>query len=275
MRMLRTLTSTAAILGTLGILASPAGAADLYFAGRAGFSNGTASGNGTNMLVGPSLKGDDGDSSPVYGGALGVAVPLSDVIPWSLRIPSFDVPYWPGRAMHVSGSEDFRFPGWSTLIEAEAMTGREFRFSTPGASPLTPYNSEVKATSFLANVRLDVPIRAPMTALFGRLPMLDPLTLYGGGGVGMGLTDLKTTDTVNAGSDQSFAFAYQFMAGVGYAISDQMHLSLGWRYYDLGKLKTNLDQGPNPGSFSADISANEFTTSLRFHFYHVPFFGRD
>lgn len=275
MLIVRTLTCTAVMLGTLGFLASAAGAADLYLAGRAGFSMASADGSGTNALAGPSLSGSDDDATPVYGGALGVAVPLSDVVPWSLRIPSFDIPYWPGRAIHVSGSEDFRFPGWRTLIEAEALTGREFRFSTPGASALTPYNSDVSSTSFLGNVRLDVPIQAPMTALFGRLPMLEPLTLYGGGGVGVGWNELDTSDTVNSGSDESFDLAYQFMAGVGYALSDTTHLSVGWRFYDLGSVKADLDQGPNIGSFKADISAHEFTTSLRFHFYHVPFFGRE
>ncbi|MGH0030110.1 MAG: outer membrane protein [Myxococcota bacterium] len=263
------------VLTTVGLLSGSAGAADLYGSIRAGFSSANAEGSGTNALVGPSVSGDDDDASPVYGGALGVAVPLSDVVPWSLRIPSFDIPYWPGRSIHVSGTEDFRFPGWRTLIEAEALTGRDFRFSTPGSSSLTPYNSDVTSTSLMGNVRLDVPVQAPMTALFGRLPMLEPLTLYAGGGAGMGWNEIETSDTVNSGSDESFDLAYQFMAGVGYALSDTTHLSIGWRFYDLGEVETDLDGGPNPGNFSADVSAHEFTTSLRFHFYHVPFFGRE
>ena len=271
----RFLTCVVVVLTAFGLHATLASAADLFVAGRAGFSNATGEGEGTNALVGPSLTGDDDDASPVYGGSLGVAVPLSDVVPWSMRIPAFDIPYWPGRSIHVSGSEDFRFPGWRTLIEAEAMTGREFRFSTPGSSALTPYNSEVTSTSFIGNVRLDVPIQAPMTALFGRLPMLEPLTLYGGGGVGVGWNEIEVSDTVNSGSDDAFDLAYQFTAGIGYALSDQTHLSVGWRFYDLGKVETDLDQGPNQGAFSADVSAHEFTTSLRFHFYHIPFFGRE
>jgi opacity protein-like surface antigen len=272
-RILPFLPITAVLLAAVS-LAGTAGAADLYIATGAGFSMADAEGDGSNELV-SGVSGDDDDSSPVYGGALGVAVPLSDVFPWSLRIPSFDVPYWPGRAIHFTGSEDFRFPGWSTLIELEGMTGREYRFSTPGVSPLTPHNSDVDSTSFMGNVRLDFPIQAPMTALFGRLPMLEPLTLYGGGGVGIGWNEIETTDTVNSGSDESFDFAYQGMAGVGYALSDTTHLSLGWRYYHLGKVKTRLDEGPNPGVYSADIAAHEYSASLRFHFYHVPFFGME
>lgn len=275
MRSTRILSSILATLAMVGLHASMAGAADVYFSGQAGFSNATGEGSGANALAGPSLVGEDDDASPVYGGALGLAVPLSDVVPWSIRIPAFDVPFWPGRSVHFAGSEDFRFPGWRTLIEAEALTGREFRFSTPGTSPLTPYNSQVESTSLMGNVRLDIPIQAPMTALFGRLPMLEPLTIYGGGGAGMGWNKLDTSDTVNSGSEESFDLAYQFMAGVGYALSDTTHISIGWRFYDLGEIEADLDQGPNQGSFSADISAHEFMTSLRFHFYHVPFFGRE
>ena len=272
MRTTRILPSIPALLGLLALCAPAAQAADLYFAAGAGFSIAQADGTGSNELV-SSVSGDDDDSSPVYGGAFGVAVPLSDVFPWSLRIPSFDVPYWPGRAVHFTGSEDFRFPGWRTLIEVEGMTGRDFRFSTPGVSPLTPHNSDVESTSFMGNVRLDIPIQAPLTALFGRLPMIEPLTLYGGGGVGLGWNKIDTSDTVNSGSDEAFDFAYQGMAGIGYALSDTTHLSVGWRYYDLGQVSTRLDEGPNPGIYRADIAAHEYGASLRFHFYHVPFFG--
>lgn len=272
MRTIGFLSRCVVILAALGHLAGPASAADLYLGLRTGYSLATAEASGFNDLVGPS-SGEDDNSSPLYGGSLGVAVPLSDVIPWSLRIPSFEIPYWPGRGIHVSGSEDFRFPGWRTLMEAEAITGRDYRFRTDGVSSNTPFSSDVTATSFMGNVRLDIPIQAPITALFGRLPMLEPLTIYGGGGVGMSWNDIDTSDTVNSGSDDQFSLAYQGMAGFGYAFSDTTHLSIGWRYLNLGSVKTDLDVGPNPGEFEADLAAHEITTSLRFHFYHVPFFG--
>ena len=134
MRSAHMLRQLAVILGTLGLSAGIANAADLYLGGAAGFSNATGDASGSNVLTGGTAAGDDDDASPLYGGSLGIAVPLSDVIPWALRIPSFDIPYWPGRSIHVTGSEAFRFPGWTTLIEAEAMTERKFDFDTPGAS---------------------------------------------------------------------------------------------------------------------------------------------
>lgn len=258
----------------LGVAAG-AHAADLYASGAAGFSYASGSGSARNDLIGAGASGDDEDASPLYGGALGIAVPLSDVIPWALRIPSFDVPYWPGRSLRVEGSESFRFPGWRTLIEAEAITGREYNFTSPGTSGLTPYQSEMTSTSFMGNVRLDVPIQTPLNALFGRLPMLEPVTLFGGGGVGVAWNEVAASDTVNRGTDDTFELAYQVTAGLGYALSDQVHLSFGWRYFDPGEVKVDVSQGPNLGSFTADFAAHEVTTSVRFHFYHVPFFGRE
>jgi len=276
MRSVHILRSLAVTLATIG-LATGVQAADLYFGGAAGFSNATADATGSDILSGGSFSGEDDDASPIYGGTLGIAVPLSDVIPWALRIPSFDIPIWPGKSLHVAGTESFRFPGWRTLIEAEAITGRKFDFSTPGLSPTTPYQGELNSTSFLGNVRLDVPIQAPLTALFGRLPMLEPVTVYFGGGVGMGWNDLAAADTggLNAGDDETFDLAYQYGAGVGYAMSDQLHLTLGWRYYNAGELEVDLNTAPTPGKYEIELGSHEFTTQLRFHFYHVPFFGRE
>jgi hypothetical protein len=265
------------ILATLAFSGSLAKAADLYFGGAAGFSNATGDATGSDSLTGFARSGEDDDATPIYGGSLGIAVPLSDVIPWALRIPSFDIPYWPGRSLHVKGSEAFRFPGWTTLIEGEAMAGRKFDFTTAGINPNAPYQGELTTTSFLGNLRLDIPIQAPLNALFGRLPMLEPVTLYGGGGVGVGWNELEAFDTgaFNSGSEESFDLAYQYGAGLGYAMSDQLHLTLGWRYFDAGEIDVTLDSNPNPGKYAVDVAAHEFTTQLRFHFYRIPFFGRE
>jgi hypothetical protein len=263
--------SAAGILAGLGILlgAGAAPAAELYVSGLAGFSSGAGEGSGSNDLIGESGSGEDTDASPMYGGAFGVAVPLSQAV------PTFDLPYWPGRSVRINGSESFRLPGWRTLFEAEGITGREFELSTPGHSTLTPYVTEARSTTFLGNVRLDVPIQAPLNLLFGRLPMLEPVTIYVGGGAGVGWNDISTSDTVNAGSDDSFKFAWQAGTGLGYAMSDTVHASFGYRYLDLGSAEVKFDAGPNEGKYDADLHAHEATVSLRFQFYHIPFFGRE
>ena len=255
--------------------ASGAGAAELYLGLGTGFSSGTGDGTGSLDLVAVAGSGEDSDASPFYGGVFGVAVPLSDVIPWSMQVPSFDVPYWPGRAVHFSGSDDFRFPGWRTQFEIEVMAGRDYDLEIPTNSPIAPFFAEVGSTTFMANARLDVPLHAPLNALFGRMPMLEPLTLYLGGGVGAGWNEVSAKGPANLGSETTWDFAYQIQSGFGYAVTDTTHLSLGYRYLDLGNLETELSGGPNQGTFDVDVTAHEAVLAVVFHFYHVPFFGRE
>jgi opacity protein-like surface antigen len=264
-------------LAALALLAALAGApavraADLYFSGGLGISAATGDIEGSNDL-GISSSGSDDDSSPVYGGAIGISFPLSELMPWRMRMPSFDVPYFPGRSLHFSGSEDFRFPGWRTQFEIEAQTGRDFELITEGPSPLTANIANVSSSSFMTNFRLDFPIQAPLHVFFGRLPFLEPVTLYGGAGIGASLNEIEATDTALGSDDDSgFTFAYQASTGVGYALTDQIHLSLGYRYYDLGELETSFGAGTT-GRLSADVVAHEFTSGLAVHFYRLPFLG--
>lgn len=276
MRNARTLVRGIAILLAIGLWGANALAAELYFAGRVGISYGEADATGR-IELGPDVvgSGSDDDASPVYGLALGTAVPLSDVIPWALRFPSFDIPYWPGRALHFEGDEEFRFPGWRTLFEVEALFGRDYDFATNSGTAVSPYHSEVTSSAFMANGRLDIPLRTPLTALFGRMPMLEPLTIYGGGGAGVGWNELKASGPQNLGNETSWDFAYQVMAGFGYAVTDAVHLSLGWRYLDLGNVELDSTCGGVRCTYDADVTAHEIMTSVRFEFYHVPFFGRE
>ena len=273
MRIARTPTPVL-VLGLLLVLGQAAAAADLFVSTKVGTSWGQGDGTGELDIVGIAGSGTDDDASPVYGGAFGIAVPLSDLMPYSMSLPSFDVPIWPGKALHFRGSEDFRFPGWRTVIEAETLWGRDFDFETASGSALNPFRTEVESASFLANFRLDVPIITPLTALFGRLPMFEPMTLYTGGGVGMSWNEITTKGPANFGSDDTFDFAYQYTAGFGYALTDQTHLSVGWRYFNLGELELDIND-INTGTYDIEVGAHEVTTSLRFHFYHVPFFGRE
>jgi hypothetical protein len=263
-----------AVLALLGATLAPPAvhAADLYLSGSLGMSMATGDVKSSNTLNIDS-SGSDDDSSPVYGGALGVSFPLSELLPWRMRIPSFDVPYFPGHSVHFSGSEDFRFPGWRTQFEIEAQTGRDYQLITDGPSPLTKNIADVKSSSFMTNFRLDLPIQAPLHIFFGRLPFLEPVTLYGGAGVGASLNEIEATDTaLGKDKDSGFTFAYQFKAGIGYALTDSIHLSLGYRYYDLGQLETGFGAG-NTAKVSADVVAHELTSSLTLHFYHLPFLG--
>lgn len=253
----------------------PAGAAELYLAGDIGISSIDAEGDGFNSVVDIANSGESSDSSPVYGVALGMAFPLDSAIPARLRIPDFEIPYWPGRALRFRGSEDVRLPDWDVRFEVEHLRGRDVELATPSFAALEPYRSDVGSWSVMGKLRLDVPVRTPLNAIVGRVPFLDPLTLYLGGGAGLGVTELDASTGIAFGSEETEEFAWQAIAGLGYRLNERVVWSVGWRFYDLGEVDTRLVDvtGTDRGRYGVDLHAHEFTTSLSFAFWRVPFLG--
>ena len=79
--------------------------------------------------------------------------------------------------------------------------------------------------------------------------------------------------TLISGDDSGMEFAYEIDAGLGYAMTEAVHWSVGWRFVDMGTASMDLvDTANQPrGDMDLDLSAHEFTTSLRFTFWRVPF----
>jgi opacity protein-like surface antigen len=252
--------------------AGPVQGSELYVSGELGVSQIAGEGEGTNDLVGVTNPGDSEDASPIWGGGLGAVFPLNAMMPWRMRLPSFGVPYWPGQEVRFHGGEDVRFPDWKTRFEIEYMRGRDAELTTPSFNPLDAYRSDVKTWTVMGKMRLDVPIRAPIDALFGRVPFLEPVTIYMGGGLGMAFTDLAVSTGLLAGDDDASKFAWQGIAGIGYQLNDRVTLSMGWRYHDLGHANTQLFDAASQmrGRYSIDLSAHEFTSSLSIWFWQLP-----
>jgi len=269
-----------ALGGALGLalaITTPAAAAELYLAGDVGIGSLSGDGLGTNDVVSTSNAGTSKDATPVYGGALGLAFPLDALAPWRFRLPGFSVPYWPGRALRFHDREEVGLPDWGMRFEVEHLRGRDVALDTVSFSPQEPYRSDVESWSVMGKLRLDVPVRAPIHAMFGRVPFLDPLTLYGGGGAGLGVTDLRVSTGLLHGSENAREFGWQALAGFGYALNDYVKWSIGWRYLDLGEVDTRLVDATHTdrGSYELEMEAHEFTTSLSFSFWRLPFLGDD
>ena len=239
--------------------AFPARGLELYVAGDLGISWYEGRGVGVNDVVAITNSGSSKDASPVYGGALGVQFPLDEALPWRTRLP-------------FSGGDEFRFPDWGVRVEAEYLRGRDAELTTPSFNPLDSYRVDAESWTLMGNLRLDVPIDAPVRATYGRVPFLEPLTIYVGGGAGLGNTELDVSTGVLAGSNDSQRFAWQALAGIGYDLNDHVKLSLGWRYLDLEKVKAQLiDQAAiNRGRYELDPEAHEFTASLSVRFWRLP-----
>ena len=102
------------------------------------------------------------------------------------------------------------------------------------------------------------------------------LTPYLGAGVGIAyniVDDVSFTDNpalVNQiHGERDIAFAWSLMAGVGYQLSHNTVLDLGYRYIDMGKATSERSDTAgfiNPRVNIDDLDAHEFKVGLRYHF---------
>ncbi len=229
------------------LAASSAPAADLYFSGDLVMSGVNADASGSTTFF--SISGSDEDSSPGYGGALGLGFALPEVLP---SVGSLETP-----------EVTLRF-------EVEGVLGRDWELRTDGG---TGFFTDANAWSVMTNAWLDVPVQKPLSYFFGRMPILDPLSIYGGGGIGLAGVEVDTTDNVSEGSTSENRFAWQAGAGVSYEFSEWATLSTGWRYLSLGEVETDLrfiGGGGALGSHDLDLSAHEIVSTLRFDFHSRP-----
>jgi opacity protein-like surface antigen len=245
--------AAAAVCWTTG----PARAADLYVAGDLGISWFGGEGTGTIDVVGTN-KGSNDDASPVFGAALGMVFPLNTMLPARMRFPGI--------------TEEKALPDWEVRTEVEYLTGRDAEIATPSFNALETYRVDAQSWTVMAKARLDVPLRTPVRAAFGRVPVLEPMSIYFGGGGGMAFSKVNVNTGVVTGKDDINRFAWQALAGFGYDITDRVKLSLGWRYLDLGSPHTRLvdSTGTDQGRYSIDLEAHEFTASLGVRFYQLP-----
>lgn len=229
-------------------------AGDLYLTGNLAISTGTGDSGGSTGLPTPFFQntGSDTDAAAAYGGALGLGVKLNEVIP-----KSWDVP----------------LPAWGLRFEFEGMTGRDYDLRTNGSAN-DSFFTEVDAWTFMPNLWLDIPLAPPIAWAFGRIPILEPLSLYTGAGLGLSTVDLSTTDNVSKGSKEQFLFGWQAGVGLAYELTERVTLAAGYRYVDLGKPDVTLKQegSEDPfGSYSLDLAAHEFNFGVRVNFWEIPY----
>lgn len=239
--------------------AGPARAADLYLAGDLGISWFGGEGTGTNDIVGVSNRGSGDDVTPVYGAALGTVFPLNAALPWRMRLPGF--------------AEEVQFPDWEMRTEIEHLRGRDAELATPSFNALDTYRVDANSWTVMGKLRLDVPLRTPVRAVLGRVPFFEPVSLYLGGGAGIGVSRMRVNTGVLTGKDNDRQnFAWQALAGLGYDLTERVKISFGWRYLDLGEAKTRLVDSTNTdrGRYKIDLEAHEFTVSLAVRFWQLP-----
>lgn len=231
-----------------GLHVQPAGAADLYLSGTLGGSGTVATASGKTDFF--EVSGEDSDSSPAYGGTLGLAFPIDEALPTI---------------------KQYEMPSWIVRTEIEFLTGRNWELRTDGANS-DDFFTEVDLWTLMPNFYLEVPVRSPIQWLFGRIPMLEPMSLYASGGVGAAVIDLNATDNVSEGTAHKTNFAWQAGAGITYQMTDITTFQLGYRYSDFGTVGADLKFGPGAkaGGYDLDLTSHEVIAGLRLNFYSAP-----
>jgi hypothetical protein len=226
----------------------------VYVAPGLGISAATVETDGQFSLTPVSkASGSDDDSSPLLDLAIGLEVPMDELVPreW-LR--------------------DVRLPDWPVRVEIEGAGLREYELRTNAGGD--DFFTEFKAQTFFVNAWLDIPLIAayqPVQYTFGlgRQPRirrwLEPASLYIGAGVGAGFLEIDGTSNVVSGDDDPIDFAWNVGVGLNYALTDSIGLSAGYRYVGLGKHKIDLTggiAGPND-EVEFDPEAHEFRVAIR------------
>lgn len=246
--------------GSIFVSAESAADWDVYVSAGLGISTAVVDTDGESPNApGPILLfGSDDDSSPLVDGAVGLAIPMDELVPreWLL---------------------DVRLPNWPVRFELEAAGLREFELKTErGAGS---FFTSVKATTLLVNQWLDIPLIEmwrPVQYLggLGRQPRLrqwlEPGSFFLGWGIGLSVLEIDGSDNVAlSGSDDIYDFAWNVGTGVNYALTDKVDLSIGYRYLGLGKQKIDLDGGGAPvgGDVEFDPDVHEFRVQIRVEVY--------
>lgn len=117
---------------------------------------------------------------------------------------------------------------------------------------------------------LDVGGRAQMGTtmanLYYDLHLFDgPILPWVGAGLGGAFVDYNISDTLNelSGKDQVWVFAYQFMAGVTFPVSEGVSMSVGYRYFRTA----DFDYiNAIPDTLTTNITQQSVDVGLQFHF---------
>ena len=239
--------SCALVAGWL-LLGAPAFAAEFYVAGSLGGSGGDGTASASSDVFG-NVEGDDVDSSPAYGATLGLAFGIDEALP---------------------SIKQYEMPSWIVRTELEWLTGRDYEFITQGVGANDNFTTQFEAWTVMPNFSLEIPIREPVRWAFGRIPVLEPMSIYANLGLGVSSYDFHASDNNSDASDNGLNFAWQGGAGITYTLTDTTSFVLGWRYLALGDVEADLENINPEGDYELEVSSHEVVAGLRINFYAAP-----
>jgi opacity protein-like surface antigen len=254
--MLRRFHQFAGVLLALACSAHSAQAAELYLNATFMQSLGRDNSSGEIEVLPVTVLGSDGDSSLGYGLGVGFGFDFEEVLPQT-------------------------WDAWDTAfrIEGEFVYGREYEFVSntedPAGQPLPRrFFNEVSAWTFMpVNLYIDVPLRKPMSKIFGRVPRLEPFEFSFGFGAGVSHVQINAFDNTAHARDTVYKFAFQANGAFSYEVNERTKIQLGYRYLDLGSTDANLlfDGTTTPaGTVDLDLHSHEIVLAARWAFHQKP-----
>jgi OOP family OmpA-OmpF porin len=208
-------------------------------------------------LAAPAVARDNTWYAGVEGGLMHVEDTKFDVSGDAVRdIDDFlNVDYKTGLDIDILGGYDFG------LVRAEFEAGYkrasldEVSFLNTGVA--SDSGGHVRVYSAMANALVDIGDENGLSGYFGA-------------GVGLANARYKLhfndANNVGNGSDSDRSFAYQGIAGIRYAISDNIDLGLKYRYFVASKLNFDIIDG----NASARFRSHSLLASLVFNFTPPP-----
>lgn len=149
--------------------------------------------------------------------------------------------YKPGHDIGIAGGYDFGF----LRVELEVAHKQA---NLKSVEPDENFENFIGAVPALTNGDLDLPGKVSTVSAMANglvdIGVNDRLTFFGGGGYGR--------SWVRAVGDEDGAWAWQWIAGVRYAISDRVEIGLKQRYFNSGII--TLQHGPLTYGGNAEIT---------------------
>jgi len=145
-------------------------------------------------------------------------------------------------------------------LELEGTNERKLNFETPGGT--NGYSTHIEAWTFQGNFWFVYPLKK----LWPDTPVVNRISPFGGGGVGLSRVSFDTVNGGVSGSDKSVRFAWQGGVGLSFDVVRWLTLDLRYQYIDLGKASVPLYDGVGTpsGDFEVDLGGHELVGGLRF-----------
>ena len=165
---------------------------------------------------------------------------------------SGDVEFDPGFA--VGGAVGYRIQEWMraelnlNYREADVDKLTALGYVLEGAG-------DAGAFAALANLYIDFTPRSPVTP-------------YVGVGIGVALIDVDSNGSANALTinDDSTEFAWNVMAGAAWSVTDNVDLTLGYRFFSTTDAKLDATVAGVSGPVDADLKVHEVMFGARYNF---------